>query len=218
MSDRRTDPTTVDAPAGVDAPGAADAPAAVVGLVTAALARHTGRGPLVLAVDGRSGSGKSDLAAAVVARLRTTEGLTAPGAVALLALEDAYRGWDGLAVGVGLAAAGVLEPLSRGVPGAVRRWDWHTGAVAGDLRVPADGAPLPRVLVVEGCGAGSRLCAPFVDLLVWLEAPAEVRRARAMARDDGAWADRWDAWAAQERALLRGRDARAAADVVVRTA
>lgn len=206
MSDRRTDLT------------AADAPEAVVARVTAGLARHPRSGPLVLAVDGRSGSGKSDLAGALVARLRAADGLGAPGAVALLALEDAYRGWDGLAVGVGLAASGVLEPLSRGLPGAVRRWDWHAGAVAGELRVPADGEPLPRVLVVEGCGAGSRLCAPFVDLLLWLEAPADVRRARAMARDDDAWVDRWDAWAAQELALLQGRDARAAADIVVRTA
>ncbi|MHB1063147.1 MAG: nucleoside/nucleotide kinase family protein [Georgenia sp.] len=178
---------------------------------------YDARGPLVLGVDGRSGSGKSDLARDITARLRGVDGLTGPGAVALFTLEDVYRGWDGLAVGVGLAAAGVLEPLSRGLPGAVHRYDWSARAVAEELRIPAAGDELPRVLVVEGCGAGSRLCEPFVGLLVWLEAPAEARRARAMARDGGTWADRWDAWAAQERALLRVRDAHAVADVVVRT-
>ncbi|WP_127129230.1 dephospho-CoA kinase [Georgenia sp. SYP-B2076] len=191
--------------------------AAVAALVRTALTGRAAPGPLVVGIDGRSGSGKSDLAGEVVDRLRALPDLAGPGAVALLALEDAYRGWYGLGVGVGAVAAGVLEPLSRGLPGTVRRFDWGAGELDGPLTVPAPGAPLPRVLVLEGCGAGSAACAPFVDVLVWLDAPEAERRRRAMARDDGAWADLWDAWSAQEQALLDARDARAAADLVVRT-
>ncbi|MFH5822734.1 hypothetical protein [Georgenia sp. AZ-5] len=196
-------------------PGPVDA---VLELATAALAGHGGPGPVVVGIDGRSGSGKSGLAASVVAALRERPGLEGPGAVGLLALEDAYRGWYGLGVGVGVVAAQVLEPLSRGLRGAVRRYDWAAGAVDGVMHVPPPDLPLPRVLVVEGCGAGSRACAPFVDVLVWLEAPEPERRRRAMARDGGSWAHLWDAWAAQEQALLDGRDAPGVADLVLRTA
>lgn len=194
--------------------------AAVVPLVRAALAARPGPTadrPLVVGVDGRSGSGKSDLAADLAGRLAAEPGLGEPGAVVVLALEEAYRGWHGLAVGLGAVAAGVLEPLSRGRAGRVRRYDWHAGRVDGSVTVPAPGRPLPRVLVVEGCGAGSAICAPFVDVLVWLEAPEDVRRARAMARDGGTWGALWEEWAAQERALLEARDARSAADLMLRT-
>ncbi|WP_052436620.1 hypothetical protein [Georgenia sp. SUBG003] len=144
-------------------------------------------------------------------------GLDGAGAVVVLALESAYRGWHGLAVGLGAVVSGVLEPLSRGVPGSVRTYDWNRGALGERLTVPAPGDPMPVVVLVEGCGAGSAVCAPFVDVLVWLDAPADVRRERALARDNGSWAHLWDDWAAQERALLDARDARAAADLVLRT-
>jgi hypothetical protein len=194
--------------------------AAVLPLVRAALeARGTSgsRGPVVVGIDGRSGSGKSELAADVAGRLTAEPGLGGAGAVVVLALEDAYRGWHGLAVGVGAVASGVLEPLSRGLPGSVRTYDWHRATLGERLQVPAPGDPAPRVVVIEGCGAGSAVCAPFLDVLVWLDAPAHVRRERALARDDGSWAHLWDDWAAQERALLDARDARAAADLVLHT-
>ncbi|UNX56144.1 hypothetical protein MF406_08065 [Georgenia sp. TF02-10] len=191
-------------------------PPAVLAAVRAAEpgARHRGR-PLVVGIDGRSGAGKSALAAALVDVLARDRPRT--GAVGLLALEDAYRGWDGLAAGLAEVADGVLGPLRRGRPGRYRAYDWHAGRVDGVRAVPPPGTPVPEVLVVEGCGAGSAVLAPSVDVLVWLEAPEPVRHRRALERDGGTWAHRWDGWAAQEQALLDERDARAAADVVVAT-
>ncbi|WP_152189709.1 nucleoside/nucleotide kinase family protein [Georgenia satyanarayanai] len=165
--------------------------------------RPTGRRPFVLALDGRSGAGKSELAAAVVERV--------PGAQ-VLALEDAYRGWRGLREGVEEIAAGVLAELRAGRPGTYRRYDWLSGQLDGTVRVEPS-----TVVVLEGCGAGSLPCAPYVDALVWLEAPEPERHHRAMARDDGTWLDQWSTWAAQESALLAERDARAAADLVLDT-
>ncbi|GAA1636528.1 nucleoside/nucleotide kinase family protein [Georgenia ruanii] len=206
---------TAPTPAAGGRPAApSEAAAAVARLVLDALPGHRGPGPFVLGIDGRSGSGKSDLAAAVLPLLRARLG---DDAVAGLALEEAYRGWHGLAAGVEAVTAGVLAPLAQGHPGAVTRYDWVTGTLDGDLVVPAPGAPMPRVLVVEGCGAGSAACAPFVHRLVWLEAPEAVRRRRAMARDASSWTHLWAAWEAQEQALLEARDVRAAADLVVRT-
>ncbi|MFD1506848.1 hypothetical protein FE374_07435 [Georgenia yuyongxinii] len=191
---------------------------AVTALVQVALAGHVGPGPLVLGIDGRSGSGKSELARGVAARLaEVLKVAQADGGVTTLALEDSYRGWDGLREGLEVVVAGILAPLTRGRHGRAVRYDWVTGALDGELLVPAPGAPMPRVLVVEGCGAGSLVCAPFLDLLVWLDAPERVRRHRALTRDGGGWAHLWDSWAAQEQALLDERDARVAADLVLRT-
>lgn len=170
--------------------------------------RPVGPGPFVLAVDGRSGAGKSELADAVAAALRARG-----AAVRLLALEEAYPGWSGLAAGVRAVAEGVLAPLARGERGSFRRYDWVAGRPDGTVTVPPDA----DVLVVEGCGAGAAVCAPFVDALVWLEAPEPVRRDRALRRDGGSWADLWEHWATQESALLTERDARAAADLVLTT-
>jgi adenylylsulfate kinase-like enzyme len=58
----------------------------------------------VIAVDGRSGSGKTSLAA----RLRSA--LHAP----VVTLEDLYGGWDGLERGIDLLVSEVLEPLAAG--------------------------------------------------------------------------------------------------------
>lgn len=163
----------------------------------------TAGGPFVLGIDGRSGAGKSELAAAVLAHRPDVQ---------VLALEDAYRGWHGLRAGLEVIADGVLAPLRAGRHASYRRYDWHAGALGGTVTVPPS-----AVLVVEGCGAGSALLAPMLDALVWLDAPEADRHRRAMARDDDTWIDRWSAWAAQEDALLSEHDARAAADLVLDT-
>ncbi|MDD9207494.1 hypothetical protein PU560_13620 [Georgenia sp. 10Sc9-8] len=182
--------------------------------VLALVREPAGPGPFVLGVDGRSGAGKSELARAAVVALRARHG---DEAVLALALEDAYRGWRGLAAGVTHVAEQALAPLARGERGGYRRYDWTAARVDGLVRVPPPDADLPRVVVLEGCGAGSAACAPYVHTLVWLEAPAEVRRRRALARDQHAWVALWEVWEAQESALLTERDARAAADLVLRT-
>ncbi|MGL5912480.1 MAG: hypothetical protein ACRCZP_20905, partial [Phycicoccus sp.] len=61
-------------------------------------------GVLVVSIDGRSGSGKSSLAAAVASRLRAR----------VVRMDGLYPGWDGLAAGVELLLTYVLEPLWRG--------------------------------------------------------------------------------------------------------
>ncbi|MFC0464668.1 hypothetical protein ACFFKU_12920 [Kineococcus gynurae] len=139
--------------------------------------------PRVVGVDGRSGAGKTGFAA------RLGAALAAP----VLAVEDLYRGWDGLA-----GAVEELSPLLRrwraGVPARFRRWDWAAGCDGAEVTV----APAP-LLVVEGVGCSA---ADGVDLLVWLELDAPTRKARALARDGDTFAPFWDRWAAQEDALF----------------
>jgi para-aminobenzoate synthetase len=153
----------------------------------------------VIAVDGRSGAGKTSLAAALSA------GLPAP----VVHLEDLYGGWDGLERGIDLLVTAVLVPLAAGRAASVPRYDW----VRGDWAEPWVLEP-PELLVVEGVGAGARRAAAYASLLVWLEAPMPVRRRRALHRDGETFAPYWEQWAAQEEALLAREHTPERADLV----
>jgi energy-coupling factor transporter ATP-binding protein EcfA2 len=176
----------------------------IVELLTAAPARAGGT--RVLAIDGPSGAGKTTLAAAVAAALELHH--TTP-AVLVVHLDDLYPGWDGLAPSIPRLVEWVLQPIAEGRPAGYRRYDW-------DREQDAEWVPLgppPGVLIVEGAGAGSRPCAPYLSLLVWLDAPPAVRFERGMARDGDAYRPHWQRWAGQETRHFAEHDPRGRADL-----
>lgn len=160
--------------------------------------------PAVIAIDGRSGAGKTSLAVELAARLREHRSVT------LVHLEDLYPGWDGLVEGIERCAASVLGPLRAGRTARWRAWDW-AAASDGDERLtePAD------IVVLEGVGAGAEPVRALCDAVVWIDAEAEDRRHRALERDGEAYAPHWDRWAAQEEAWLAADDVPAAAAVTL---
>jgi cytidylate kinase len=161
----------------------------------------------VLAIDGRSGSGKTTLAISVTTLLADRG-----QQVGLVHLDELYPGWDGLAASVPLLRDGVLAPLAAGRPAAFTRWDWRADR-PGDLRL----VPATNLLVIEGAGCGSRPSRPYLSLLVWLQAPAQVRYRRAIGRDGDLYAPHWQRWAAQEDRLFERERTAAAADLVLDT-
>lgn len=179
--------------AGLTTPGATDGDdAAAVILADRVLAARPRLGPVRLAaIDGPAGSGKTTLAAALAAAL------AARGAdVAVLHLDDLYDGWTGLEGSLWpRLAAQVLEPLRRGRAGRYQRYDWGVGRFDGWVDVP-----VPEVLVLEGCGAARQAAAPFVVLTAWVQAPADVRLARGLARDGEAARPHWERWMRDEAA------------------
>ncbi|MGL4742977.1 MAG: hypothetical protein ACRCXL_01115 [Dermatophilaceae bacterium] len=178
-------------------------PEQVEAVVAAAGAGAPGPGGvLVVSVDGRSGSGKSTLAAALCRRLR------AP----LVRMDALYPGWDGLAAGVELLVTHVLEPLWRGEQASLPTWNWVRGHPG-----PVRPLPVAENVVVDGVGALSGRAAELAQVRVWLDTADAVRRDRALARDGDTYAPHWERWAAQEVALFTRFDARAAADLVLRT-
>ncbi|SOC54566.1 hypothetical protein [Ornithinimicrobium cerasi] len=181
-----------------------DGEAQLAATVLDALAR-TCRRPVLVGLDGRSGSGKTELAE----RLRA--GLVSRGrTVTAVHLDDLYPGWSGLAAGVGVLREHVLEPLRAGREAAYPSWDWTADAPG--PRRPVEPA---EVVVVEGVGALAGGCADLLDVRVWLEAPTDVRRSRALGRDGATTAPWWDMWAAQEDLVLAA--GRPVADMVVDT-
>ena len=172
--------------------------------VTTVLDLAAGRAPTLgasrlVCVDGPAGSGKTTLA--------TT--LARETGAPLVHTDDLLTGWDGLP-GLPAALAGLLEPLAAGRTGRAPRYDWHAGEFAGEVAVD----PVPLV-VVEGVGAGTLPAARWATVLVWVEAPYELRMRRGLDRDGDAFAPYWEAWAAAEATLFAEHRTRERADVVV---
>jgi uridine kinase len=155
----------------------------------------------VVAVDGRSGAGKTSFATALQAALG------AP----VVALEYLYGGWDGLERGVDVLVSAVLEPIAHGRAARVPRYDWS----AAGWGTPWTLEP-PEILIVEGVGAGARRAAALESVLIWMEEPALVRKKRALDRDGDTFAPYWDTWAAQEDAMLARERTPERADLILR--
>jgi uridine kinase len=159
-----------------------------------------GRGRLV-AIDGPAGSGKTTLAAEVAA--------LAGGETRVIHMDDLYAGWDGLPE-VSRQLAGLLRPLAERLPGSYRRYDWDAEAFAETVTVePTD------LLVLEGVGSGCRMQDDLIGVLVWVDAPYELRMRRGIERDGEAFAQRWKAWAEAEAAVFADHCTRQRADLVV---
>ncbi len=148
-------------------------------------------GPRVVLIDGRSGSGKTSLAARIAERLGTPAN---PAQV--LHLDSLYPGWDGLSAGARSVSA-VLQD------GSYRRYDWGRGEFE-DSRILLDQG---RPLVIEGCGAlttenlrAARAWSGNTGSVrsIWIECPEELRKRRALGRDGATFAPHWDRWASQE--------------------
>ena len=160
--------------------------------------------PVIIAIDGRSGAGKTTLAIELAAQLRNHH------KVSLFHLEDIYPGWNGLAAGIERYVSTVLTPLSGGEPATWTSWDW-ANHYDGDIRVtlPAE------IVIIEGVGAAAAEARPLLSAVVWADSPDNVRRKRALERDGGTYEPFWDQWAAQENDWLAEDDVPGHADIRV---
>ncbi|NWL12470.1 aminodeoxychorismate synthase component I [Paenarthrobacter nitroguajacolicus] len=160
--------------------------------------------PVIIAVDGRSGAGKTTLAVELAARLRQHH------KVSLFHLEDIYPGWNGLMPGIERYVGTVLKPLSQGQAAEWTSWDWEKHYDGGlNVTLPAE------IVIVEGVGAAADAARPMLDAVVWVESPGDDRRRRALTRDGSTYEPYWDSWAAQEDEWLSADAVIGAADVRV---
>jgi uridine kinase len=172
-----------------------------------------GEGCMVIGIDGAGGSGKSTIARQLA--------LAAPD-IQVIALDDFYRPsrerYAGPIAQRPIAAdydlerlrREVLEPLASGRPAAYRRYDWEADAV-GTERVVVE---KPSV-VLEGIYSSSATLAPFLDAVIWVECPRELRLARGLARDGEPARARWELdWMPGEDLYLEKEGPRERADFV----
>ena len=137
----------------------------------------------LVAIDGPSGAGKSRFAD------RLARCLDAP----VVHTDELLDGWDDQFTFWNRLEEQVLDPLRRGDPARYRRYLWHTGTFGG---VPVVVPPAPVVLI-EGVSSARRVIRAELSLAVYVTAPADLRLARALARDGGdgvafrAYLERW---------------------------
>ena len=170
--------------------------AAELDAVAAAIRDAAGSRRAVVLIDGRSGSGKSVLAKSLAARLDAQ----------VVSLDELYPGWEGLEAGSDAVHETVLRERAPGWT----RWDWGAARPAEWHPVDAD-----RALVVEGCGALSRVNRALATFGIWIELDAAERRRRASERDHGRFDRYWDLWAAQEQDFISREHPQQLADRII---
>lgn len=161
----------------------------------------TGTG--VVAVDGRSASGKTTLAGLLREEAQRRGLRAAVVHTDDLAWHHSFFGW------ADLLADGVLLPWRAGRDVAHVPPGWAPHGRAGAVEVPA-GVDL---LLVEGVGAGRREVAGLLDAVVWVQSDHVLARERGLARDVASGVDGdpaqtvafWDEWEREERPFVAGQ-------------
>ena len=168
-------------------------------------AARTGDRSMVLAVDGRSSSGKTTLAARVQAAVAGSAVVHTDD----LAWWYSRFGWADLLID------GILMPMHQGRPVSFRPPSWAEHGRGGSIDIPA-ACPL---LIIEGVGAGRREAAHLIDALIWVQSDQAEAGRRSLARVGQTGGPRTvqdlREWMAEEEPFLAGQRPWERADLVV---
>lgn len=163
--------------------------------------RGDGPGPLIVAVDGRGGAGKTTLVERLLASV--------PGSACVhtddVAWHLSFFDW------AQQMREGVLEPLRRGEAVSYRPPGWIAKGRPGAIEVLA-GSP---VVWLEGTGSSRVELADLLDAAVWIQADEKVMEQRLLERDGPGHAELHEQWGREEGPFLAKDRPWERADVIV---
>jgi uridine kinase len=174
--------------------------------VAAKLINADAPGVQVIAIDGRSGGGKTTLANALAVALGAT----------VLHTDD-FAWWHSLFDWPQMIIDNALMPLRAG-----RSIDYRPDAWVEREREGSIVAKPSRFVIVEGVGAGQLAMRPQLDVVIWVQTDADEAKRRGVERDlaerpDPAEAERfWNEWQAAENPFQATQQTWAVADFVFR--
>ncbi|PEA44686.1 uridine kinase family protein [Bacillus wiedmannii] len=145
---------------------------------------------LIIGIDGCGGAGKSTLANKIKSKFAT---------VTIVHMDDFYLPSSQIinehpmnkSIGADFdwkrLLQEVLDPISNGIEGCYKRYDWETDSLAETHTVPAIG-----IVIIEGVYAARQELAEMYDLKIWVNCPRETRIKRGIARDGETARDMWE--------------------------
>ncbi|HDR7870095.1 MULTISPECIES: uridine kinase family protein [Bacillus] len=145
---------------------------------------------LIIGIDGCGGAGKSTLANKIKSKFST---------VTIVHMDDFYLPSSQIinehpmnkSIGADFdwkrLLQEVLDPISNGIEGCYKRYDWETDSLAETHTVPAIG-----IVIIEGVYATRQELAEMYDLKIWVNCPRETRIKRGIARDGEPARDMWE--------------------------
>lgn len=145
---------------------------------------------IIIGIDGCGGAGKSTLANKIKSNFST---------VTIVHMDDFYlpsakienENPTNKSIGADFdwkrLLKEVLNPISNGLEGRYKRYDWEKDSLVGSHIVSASG-----IVIIEGVYATRQELAGMYDLKIWVNCPRETRIKRGIARDGEAARDMWE--------------------------
>ena len=128
-------------------------------------------GPILIAIDGPAGSGKTSLASQLSNNLKS---------VTTIHMDDLYNGWEDAltATLTRHLEEWVLDPLTQHQSVKYQKFDWNIGEYGPTVEVRD-----VELLILEGVGAAQARIRQQADLTIWIEVGAQIGLARVLNRD-----------------------------------
>jgi len=127
--------------------------------------------PILIAIDGPAGSGKTSLANQLASNLKSAT---------TIHMDDLYNGWEDAltATLTRHLEEWVLDPLTLHQSVKYQKFDWNTGEYGPTVEVRD-----VELLILEGVGAAQSKIRQQADLTIWIEVGAQIGLARVLNRD-----------------------------------
>ncbi len=157
----------------------------------------------MVGIDGRTGSGKTTLARQLCA-LTGASRLTT----------DDFLSWSDLESWWPRLEAEALGPLFAGRDARYQTRDWYGDENGLGVKEWKTTTWHP-IIVFEGVTSTRQRVAARLTYRIWVEAPEDLRRERALARDGDYWRRHWDDWRVVESEFFTADGSRDRADLIV---